>query len=234
MATYQNLKDRVQLLIDRDDATAQVAATSGNTLDILDDCINRAERRAYRSGGLMLPPFEKEIGFTVEPGIESLPIPNGFFAIRWATCQVGDRRVVLERRPAEELDDKVISRQVGIPSRIAYGSNRWLIDAPSQPVTINVKYYGELAKLSTVTSEDTSHWLLDYADDYIMYLAAVESALYFDTIDANLAAAWEGKATEIIDSIRKQYVDQLESGSRLRWGQATPRPTFYSAGRSNY
>ena len=84
MATYDQMLDRLQLLIDRDDADIQVAPRSEVNYDILRDCYDRAERRAYRSQVLMLPPFERQITYTVAPGTATLAIPNGYFAMRYA------------------------------------------------------------------------------------------------------------------------------------------------------
>lgn len=233
-STYQEMLDRLQSLTDRDDATEQIAFTSGNTLNLLNDAYGRAERRAYREGYLKLPPFESEITYTVEPGQTELPIPRGYFAMRFAIVSSGQVDLPMERVAPEQILGRVNGRQVGYPTRIAYGTNRWIIEPSSERVTIRLVYYSELAPVSTITDPNEDHWLVNYADDYLLYLAAVECGLHFRHLDQNELAAFEGKAQNIAESIMRQYTEQLESGSNLKWGRAYARPGFYSAGRGNY
>ena len=231
--SYQQMVDRLQTLINRDDAAEQVAATSGNTLNILNDCYGRAERRAYRSEILRLPPFERSVTYTVPAGTSELTIPRGYFGIKESFVSNGDVRLTMDRVSPAQILERSSAFQVALPDRIAYNANRWIIDPPSAQVSITIYYYGELEPINGVTSSD-DHWLVNYGDDFLLYLAAVEAGLYFRHLDDTTLAAFEGKASEIGEAIRQQYVEQLESGNRLRWGQATPRPGFFSSGRGNY
>ena len=234
-ATYQQMVDRLQTLINRSDAAAQVAPTSGNTLNILNDCYERAQRRAYRSGHLMVPPFEESINYNVAAGENSLTIPQGYFARRYSTVRATDAddanlQFTMETVAPEAIENRVLDRRVGLPTRIAYGPRRWLIDPPTNPVTVTVHYYKELADITTITDASQEHWLVNYADDYLLYLAAAEAGIYFRHLDPQTVAAFEQKAEQIAQSIREQYVDQLESGSDLNWGTGYTRPGRYSIG----
>ncbi len=225
----------LQTLIDRDDATEQVAASSNNVRNIINDCYSRAERRFYRDEVSRIPPFEKHLTYADIPaGTTALAIPSDYFEIRWAEARNGERQVILERVAASQIQDKLTNRSFALPQRIAYGNNQWLIDQTAEPIDITVNYYGSLPDVSTITSDDQPHWLVNRGDDLMLYWAAVEAGLYFNSIDKEQLAAWEGKAKDIRDSIIAQEVRQRESGSILRWGSESRFPDRFTASAGRF
>ena len=228
-STYQEMKDGLQLLIDRADASDQIAPTSATTYDVLDQFYNRAERRFYRDDVSKIPPFEKVVSYTnVTAGTNALAIPSDYFELRWGEAAAGDRRVILDRVSPEQLRDNFISNRVTLPTRIAYGNNQFLVDPSNQMYDAVINYYGSLEPISSVVSGDTNHWIVNRADDLLLYWAAVEAGLYFDSIDKELISSWEGKATDIRDAIIRQETRQRESGSNLKWGSGPTFPNRYS------
>ena len=217
---YNDLRRRVALLIDRTDAHQQVAF-DGTTVDMLDQFICNAERRVYRDEISRIPPFEFNIDYPVPAGTFRLGVPENFLSFNYAEVTVGDIRTTLERTSREEiLTTGNINDRVEIPTRIAYGSNEFVIDPVNQDVTLNVYYYSPLARLADQTASTVdNHFLLNSLDDLIIYYAAVEGALYYGTHDAMLEL-WEAKAKEIRDAVIMQDRRARQSGGTPRSGRA--------------
>lgn len=214
--TYDEIKRRVQLLVDRDDIESQVAE-DGTTVNILDQFIATAERRFYRSEAAKIPPFEKIVNYAMSSGtgIQELVIPEDYVEMRYAIAahsEGGQQNTLHRVAPEAILDTNLSVSNVNIPDRIAYSSGRWIVPEATRPTTVSVIYYGTLDALSTLTSETTNHWLLNRGDDIITYWSAVEAALYFDSIDNNLASMWENRGQQIHDQIVEQMIRQESSG----------------------
>ena len=219
MATsYQQLKRRLQLLIDRDDATDQVAF-DGESEDMLDVFIANAEKRFYRSEAARTPPFEKFINYQLASGtgVGELAIPSDYYETRYITVsnpETGIQRT-LSRVSPEVVLNTTVSESVSLPSNFAYGDVKWLIRQPSVVTNVTAFYYGNLDALSTQTAAVNDHWLLNNADDLITYLAATESALYFNTTP-EILSQWEARANSSHDQLVAQEVRQQQSGSTPR------------------
>ena len=212
--TYAELKRRVQLLIDRDDADAQIA-DDGVTVDMLDVFIADAEKRFYRSEAARIPPLEKFVTFTVGSGTGTfdLSIPGDYFETRYLTAvNASSVQVTLARTSPEQVLNRYLSASnLSYPDVFAYGNKTWVIPRASQQVTVTAVYYGFLDSLKTTT--DSDHWILNNADDLISYWAAVEAALYYGSIDANQMQLWEARGQYIHDQIVEQEIRQQSSGS---------------------
>ena len=212
--TYTELKNRLLLLIDRDDATSQVAP-DGTVVDQADVFIAHAEKRFYRSEAARIPPLEKTVQFSVASGtgVEELSIPTDYFESRYLVAEdEAGRSVTLARTSPEQLLNVATNASVSIPREFAYGSNKWLITKPNQTVTVDAIYYGFLDALSEQTTSTTDHYILNNLDDLIIYWAAVDAAMYYG-LDPNLSTVWETRAQEIHDSVVKQEIRQQSSGS---------------------
>ena len=223
MATsYAELRRSVALLLDREDANEQTAF-DGTNVDQLDVFIGNAERRFYRDEVARIPPFEFRHTYTVAAGETELALPSNYFEIRYAVSTQGDNRISMERTSSDQiLTTFDTASRVQIPSRIAYGSNNFLIDPPSGEVTIDLFYYGSITQLNQVTGDDVNnHWLLNRADDLIMYWAAVEGALYY-ALDS--LQVWEAKATDIRNAIIMQDVRARNSGRTYKMGRRYRNP----------
>ncbi len=227
MATnYAQLKRRVQLLIDRDDATDQLAF-DGQTEDVLDMFIANAERRFYRSEASRTPPFEKFVNYELGAGtgVGELSIPADYFETRYLTAsheETGIQRTLTRVSP-EIILNTVNSQSVFLPSEFAYGDVKWLVRQPQSGASITAVYYGSLDALSAQTETENDHWLLNNADDLIMYWAGVEAALYYGSL-GEMTQQWEGRAQIIHDQIVEQEIRQQASGStpRMRRYQRQP------------
>lgn len=221
--TYAELKRRVQLLIDRSDAETQVA--SDNTeVDMLDVFIANAEKRFYRSEAARIPPLEKFVTFTVGAGVgvHELAIPSDYFETRYITALgTNNQQYTLTRTSPEiilNVNTKAATRT--IPDEFAYGNNEWLIRQGTQQVTITANYYGFLDALSTITHADSDNWILNNADDLIMYWAASEAGMYYGSLDPSMVERWEQRAAEIANNIVEQEVRQQSSGSTPKMRRA--------------
>lgn len=216
---YDDLRRRVALLIDRTDAHQQIAF-DGTEVDMLAQFICNAERRVYRDELSRIPPFEFRVNYSVSAGETTLGIPSNYLSMNYAEVEVGDLRTTLERTSKEEIRNTGnVDARVEIPSRIAYGSNEFLIDAPEQDVTINLYYYSQLAPLANQTASTVdNHWLLNNADDLITYYAAVEGALYYGS-HGEMLQLWEAKAKDIRDAIIMQDRRARQSGSTPKSGR---------------
>ena len=216
--TYTQIKNQLQLLIDRTDATAQLAA-DGSTVDVLDDFLRKAEQRFYRSHAARIPPLERFISYSLLPGtgVEALAIPNDYFEVRYLTASDGNsRQVTLARTSPEQILNTNLSVVNNIPNEFAYGNNEWLIRSPNQGTTVVANYYGYLDPISTVTDPTVRHWILNEADDLLVYWAAVDAALYYGGIDPTMMQSWEARAQVIHDQIVEQEIRQQSSGSTPR------------------
>ncbi len=214
---YSQLKRRVQLLIDRDDGTDQMAF-DGQTEDVLDMFIANAERRFYRSEAARIPPFEKFINYELGSGtgVGELAIPADYFETRYLTVtheETGIQRTLARVSP-EIILNTVNSQSVFLPSEFAYGDVKWIVRQPQSGASITAFYYGSLQALSDQDGSE-SHWLLNNADDLIMYWAGVEAALYYGSL-GDMTQLWEGRAKIIHDQIIEQEIRQQASGSTPR------------------
>ena len=225
---YQTIIDGVQTLVNRDDAS-DVLAESGNTINWIDRAVRNAELRFYRSAAARTPPFEKFVTYLVEEGHESLAIPSDYFEGRYVTAKAtaGSETNTLHRVSPEQILNRTDNEQVINLSRIAYGSNNWLIDPPSREISVTAYYYGYLDRISSVTSTDNTHWLLNNADDLLIYWSAYELSLFFDSIDTSTADRWLQSGNAIHDSIVQQENQQRASFSTPRVGRPYRQPRRY-------
>ena len=218
MATsLEQLRRSIGLLIDRTDATQQVAFDNTN-VDVLNEFIDRAERRFYRDEVARIPPFEFLQTHTLNAGDRTIPLPLGYLEVRYIEVEVDGRRQLLHRTSAENILNADVDARIELPDEFAYGSNNFYIRPTNNTVTVNVYYYGELARLTSLTGTVTDHWLLNNADDLILYWAAVEASLYFGTVE-NMLPKWEAKAKDIRDNIFMQDKRARQSGSTPRIGR---------------
>ena len=216
---YDELKRRIQLLVDRDDIEDQVAEdnTSVNMLDIF---IAAAERRFYRSEAAKIPPFERIVTYpgVSGTGIRELVIPAGYVEMRYALARHsdgGEQHTLARVSPEQILDRNVSIANTDIPRSIAYSSGRWVVPHSYRETIIDVIFYGTLDALSTQTMSTNNHWLLNRGDDLITYWAAVEAALYFDGMN-DMVAKWEERAKISHDQIVEQEIRQESSGTTPR------------------
>ena len=223
--TLDELRRSIALLIDRDDANAQTAFDN-TSVDVLNDFINRAERRFYRDEVARIPPFEYRQTHTITAGTNVFAQPAGYLEVRYITATQGDNRCNLERTSVENILNSDASNRVIIPTRFAYGSNNFYIDAPSSDVTVDVYYYGQLPSLTSLVGEQTSHWLLNNADDLILYWAAVEGALFYGATES--APLWDARAAEIRENIIMQDKRARQSGSTPKMGRGYRVPAQIS------
>ena len=100
--TLDELRRSVALLIDRDDATEQTAFDATN-VDVLNDFINRAERRFYRDEVARIPPFEFRQTHTITTGTNVFAQPAGYLEVRYILATMGDMRCTLERTSVESI-----------------------------------------------------------------------------------------------------------------------------------
>ena len=214
--TLDELRRSIALLIDRDDANDQTAFDN-TSVDVLNDFINRAERRFYRDEVARIPPFEYRQTHTITSGTNVFSQPAGYLEVRYITATAGDMRCNLERTSVENLLNADTSNRVNLPTRFAYGSNNFYIDPPENEVTVDVFYYGQLPALTSLVGEQTSHWLLNNADDLMLYWGAVEGALFYGAEEN--AKLWEARATEIRDGIIMQDKRARQSGSTPKMGR---------------
>ena len=219
-ANYAELKRRVQLMLDRDDANAQVAFDN-QTVDVLDQFINWAENRFYRSEAARTPPFEFEVKYTIGPGTgyAELAIPTGYYETSFllaSDSDEGGNQVTLARTSKENILNVDTSVSYGFPDNFAYSENMWLVKRYGANVFIRAIYYAALPNLSTQTTDTTSHWLLNHGEDIIVYWAASYGADYFGSIDPAMAQRWEDRGNAIHDAIVEQEIRQKQSGSTPR------------------
>ena len=231
--TYNELVAKVELLIDRTDASQQASST-GVTINQLDEFITNAERRFYRDEVARIPPLERTVVYSVTAGQSELAIPSDYLELNYAVANNSLGSVTMMRSTVEHIQTRTDNRVSPLPSRIAYGSNVWQIDPPTTDCTITVYYYRFLNDLSTVTSDTTAHWLLNRADDLIMYWAGVEASLYFGSIDTEMRTAWEAKAQDIKNAIIEQEIRQRDSGSTPMAGRFYRIPRQVSPNVGNY
>ena len=230
MATsYQELRRRLALQIDRDDAHDQVAY-DGTVIDQLDNFILNAERRFYRDKVARIPPLEFFLDYTVPAGETIIPIPEGYFELRYAELTTASNiRYNLERTSIESVNNGPTDVVAEVPNRIAYGSNNFHIDQANADVSVRIYYYGTLTSLKDIEGETTTHWLLNQADDLILYWAAYDASLYYG--DVGDPAMWEKRAMEIRNSIIEQETRQRQSGSTPRIGRHYRNPPKISPNR---
>ena len=149
-------------------------------------------------------------------GFTELSIPADYFETNYIIANKGNtgQNTTLTRTAAEQiLDTNTSTTNTDLPRRFAYGSNRWLIDTPTSETTVTAYYYGFLPNLNTITSSTNTHWLINNADDLIVYWSAVEGALYYGSIDQTMIDLWEKRGTFIHDQIVEQDNRQKASGS---------------------
>ena len=223
---YAQLKRRLQLLIDRDDASDQIGA-DGVTEDVLDLFIANAERRFYRSEAARTPPFEKIVNYelTTGPGVSELALPADYYETRYLTIHnttSGIQRTLTRVSPEVILNTN-INASTYLPSEFAYGDVKWILRKPSEQASVTALYYGFLDALATQTDTVNTHWLLNNADDLIMYWAAVEASLYYGSV-GEMEQVWSNRAQIIHDQIVEQEIRQQSSGStpRMRRYQRQP------------
>ena len=218
-STYAELKRRLQLLVDRDDIETQIAE-DGETVDWADICISNAERRFYRSEAARIPPFEKRVTYTgtTGTGFRELTIPEDYIEMnyviaRQGTDEDGGEHATLARvAPERVLNTNTSADSTGIPRVFAYSSGVWVVPHSSQSTAIDVYYYGALSPLSDITSSSTAHWLLNRADEVILYWAAVEASLFYTSL-SGMTELWEQRGTFAHDQIVEQEARQEASGS---------------------
>lgn len=236
MATsYNDLRRRVALLIDRDDAHEQMAF-DGTTVDMLGQFISNAERRVYRDEVARVPPFEFLFTQQIPAGNDSFPVPENLFEMRYVELLTGESniRYQLERTSVENIRNGNTQERVDVPTRFAYGSNVFYINPAFEDVTVNIYYYSQLAKINTISGDTTEHWLLNEAgDDLLLYYAAVEGALYFGD-DAGMLEKWEGKAQEVRNAIIMQDKRARQSGSTPKIGRGYRNPPQISPNVGTY
>lgn len=217
---YQELFNRVQLLLDRDDVIQ--IAENGEEVNIIDQFIANAEKRYYRSAAARIPPMERYMNFDLlsVPGVTRISIPPDYFEMRFITASAKGQQVTLKRTSPESILNTTLgSYTVNIPTTFAYGNNEWLIPSSSEVIALSINYYGCLPELKSVIDPDTNNWLLRNLDDLIAYWAAVEGSLYFGDIDPTQTQLWEAKAQSIHDDVVEQEIRQRESGSTPRQGR---------------
>ena len=223
---YAQLKRRLELLIDRDDATAQMAS-DGVSEDVLDLFIANAERRFYRSEAARVPPFEKIVNYVLTPGtgVDELSLPSDYYETRYLTVTNTTSGVqrTLSRVSPEIILNTNTSSTVYLPDSFAYGDVKWIVRRPSEAANVTALYYGFLPALSTQTDATNDHWLLNNADDLIMYWAAVEASLYYGSV-GEMEQVWSNRAQIIHDQIVEQEIRQQSSGStpKMRRYQRQP------------
>ena len=220
---YAELKRRLQLLIDRDDANAQVAFDN-QTVDVLDQFIDWAENRFYRSEAARTPPFEFEVKYVVGSGTgyAELAIPSGYYETSYLLASDSDgggNQVSLTRTSKEQILNVDTSVSYGFPDNFAYSENMWLVKRYGANVYISAIYYGTLPLLSTQTTDTTSHWLLNHGDDLIVNWAASYAADYYGSIDPQMAERWETRGQQIHDALVEQEIRQKSSGSTPKQGR---------------
>ena len=220
--TLDELRRSVALLIDRDDATEQTAFDATN-VDVLNEFINRAERRFYRDEVARIPPFEFRQTHTITGGTNVFAQPAGYLEVRYILATQGERRCTLVRDSVENILNSDSSNRVVIPSRFAYGSNNFYIDPPESEITVDVYYYGQLENLTSLTGPQTSHWLLNNGDDLILYWAAVEAGMYYGGMEQQ-TQLWDAKALDIRNAIIMQDKRARQSGSTPKSGRAYRTP----------
>ena len=218
--TYRAFINKVQTLIDRDDAST-VTAENGDVLNWLDEAARNAELRFYRSEAARIPPFEKVTSFTVEPGSQTLAIPSDYFSGRYALSSAtgsNDTFTLTKTSPEQLLNENSSSEYLNV-TEIAYGSNNWIIPRPSRETKIDVYYYGYLEDIINVDDDFGDHWLLNNADDLLLYWTAYELSMFYGGIDPTMADRWLAQGNAIHDAIIKQEAQQKASLSTPRRGR---------------
>lgn len=210
-ATYQALRDEVQLLIQKDDFL-EIGEAENTQIDNLDLWLGRAVRRFYRGAGVYTPPFEFLLKQDVIAGSNIIPIPANYVKLRRIYGSVENRDFTMAKESPEFVLNNDPNSRVSVPTKFAYEGRQWITDRVDKDVTFNISYYGELDPITEVTDASTSHWLLNNASEALVYWAAVESGLYYRDL-AQFVQAWEGKANEVIAQIVEQFIAQESSGS---------------------
>ena len=223
VATYQEMKDRVITLIDRDDAET-IESTDNRIVNWVDVALRNAELRFYRSETARIPPFEKYVHYTVPKLETELTIPADYFEGRYAISKVGQMSTTMSKTSPEQiLNDNLTSATVLMPKRIAYGSNVWLIDRVAQQTEITAYYYGYIDAISEVddawVEENGGHWLLNNADDLLQFYAGYELSMFYGSIDSQQADRWLQRGNEIAESIFLQEQRQKASLSSPKVGR---------------
>ena len=284
MRTYNQLKNSVIALVDREDY--QVSDNiGGGTTDYADAWIERGVRSFYRTDAARTPPFELFVTGTLSEGDNAIRIPADFRELRRIVVTRDQIQTTLSQTSPEDVFTRNTSAQFYVPQEFAREGARWFTDKVSGDVDYTVYYYGTLVPISDITQENydatvanyrlgrlsiasvsgttlyfptgttqtqardnfatltptttattantvpylfsgnpVTHWLLNEAGECILYLAAIEAALFYGGMESE-TRDWQNRARNEIDMI-------IRDSQRMDGSGTTPRirkPGKYSS-----
>jgi hypothetical protein len=202
LATYEDLKT----------AIGAWSFDSGSVLSsYYDDFIDLAEARLNRH--LRVREMEADEDLTLSSGVGDLPTDY----LEWRkVTSVGSPRRQLEYVTPDYLETMYPTRESGYPNVFTIdGSGITVLPIPSDTVTL---YYYQ--KLTALSDDDTSNWLLAKSPQTYLHACCLEAAIFQGNMER--AAEMGSLLDRDLAELRKDDIGQRYATGRMRIAGITP------------
>lgn len=161
MRTYNDLKNAVIALVDREDFVVSDEIGTGMT-DKADQWIANAVRSFYRTDAARTAPFELFVTGTLNEGVNNIPIPADFRELRRIIVTRDGRSQPLEYTTSDDVMTDINTSRYYLPMTFGREGGRWFTQRPSANVSYTVYYYGSLSPIEDITQTNYSVTVANY------------------------------------------------------------------------
>lgn len=178
--TIDQLRDRVQSLIDRDDYNISNVIGSGSTNKI-DESIRDAVKWFYRSDASRLPPFEHAITGTIASGTNRIAVPGDLRDLRRIVVDRDGRSTVLVRSSNNLIFTENSAYEIFLPETFDREGGVYYTQRVNADVNYTIYYYRSLENLFDITNENFTVTPDNYRAGNVTLISTGTTALYFPT-----------------------------------------------------
>ena len=161
MRTYNQLKNNVISLVDRDDYVVSDAIGAGNT-DLADQWIDNAVRRFYQTDAARTAPFELMVTGTLTAGSNMISIPQDWRQTRQIVCTRDQYSSVLTPSTTDEIFTDNTNARIFLPLTFTRQGANWFTERPQVDTAYTIYYYGVLSPIDQITSENFAETVVNY------------------------------------------------------------------------
>ena len=199
-SSYPDFRNHVQSLLDGDDISQ-----SDLSVPILDRIIGAGEVRIYRD--VRSSTQDTLLSLTVTSNVA--PLPADYLEMKGSPYTPGFRTCTFE--PWEVMQNYIQARSKTMSNVLYYGyeGDTMIFYPPQDAVTFSGRYYKRFADISTGLNA-----FFNRHPDLFIYAALSESAPFLG--EQTRLPIWQGKYTEISQSVNEQERRRMTRGSKLQ------------------
>ena len=181
--TIDELRSRVQLLIDRDDYLVDRVIGSGQT-NVIDQAIRDSVKWFYRNDASRIPSFERAVTGTLSAGSNTIGVPSDFREFQRDGAfevQRETHRNVLYRSTLDEILAINTNARAYLPTSYGRSGGVFYVERCGGDVTYILRYYRSLEDIFDIT---TTHYAVtpeNYTAGHLSFAATGGTNLFFPT-----------------------------------------------------